>query len=78
MDMEDLNDLILGVVESIVDPSASLKEMEDLIANDNDCNSKKNEDISFGHMEPMPKFDDLEICITQDGESAKENETDVQ
>jgi hypothetical protein len=78
--MEDLNDLIFdpNTGEFSVDPSMSFEEMEDLILNDDDDDSKEIEGVSFGHMEPMPKFDDLEICITQDGESAKENETDVQ
>ena len=78
MDMDNLNDLILGVGDFCVDPSVSFKEMEDVISDDNDDDSKEIEDISFGHMEPIPKFDDLKDCLMQDGESIKENETEVQ
>ncbi len=78
-DMEDLNELIfdLNIGESCVDPSISFEEMEDVISDNND-DSKEIEDISFGHMEPIPKFDDLEDCLMLDGESIKENETEVQ
>lgn len=78
-DMKDLNELIfdLNIGESCVDPSISFEQMEDVISDDNDDDWKEIEDISFGHMEPIPKFDDLENCLIQDGESIKENETDV-
>ena len=55
----------------------SLKEMEVFISNDKDDDSKEIEDISFGHIEPMSKFNDLEVFISKDEESAKENETNV-
>ena len=80
LDMEDLNDLIFDSDSDkyyCVDPSASLKDMEDLILDDNDDDPKEIEDISFCGMEPIPKFDILEDCIMQDGESIKENETGV-
>lgn len=80
MDMEDLNDLIfdLDIDEFSVAPSMSFEEMENMILNDNVDESKEiEEDISFGHMEPISKFDDLEDCLMQDGESIKENEKDV-
>ena len=82
MDMEDLNDLIFDSDTGLytdfnVDPSTSLKEMEVLISNDKDDDSKEIEDISFGHIEPMSKFNDLEVFISKDEESAKENETNV-
>ena len=81
--MEDLNDLIFDSDTGLytdfnVDPSTSLKEMEVLISNDKDDDSKEIEDISFGHIEPMSKFNDLEVFISKDEESAKENETNVQ
>ena len=77
--MEDLSDLIFdpSTGDFSVDPSMSFEEMEGVISDDND-DSKEIEDISFGHMEPIPKFDDLEDCLMQDGESIKENETEVQ
>ena len=83
MDMEDLNDLIFDSDTGLytdfnVDPSTSLKEMEVLISNDKDDDSKEIEDISFGHIEPMSKFNDWEVFISKDEESAKENETNVQ
>lgn len=85
MDMEDLNDLIFDSDTGLytddcfdVDPSMSLKEMEVFISNDKDDDSKEIEDISFGHIEPMSKFNDWEVFISQDEESAKENETNVQ
>lgn len=77
MDMDNLNDLILGVGDFCLDPTMSFEEMEDIISDDNN-DSKEIEGISFGHMEPIPKFDDLEDCLMQDGESIKENETEVQ
>ena len=52
--------------------------MEDFISDDKDDDSKKIKDISFDHMEPIPKFENLEDCIMRDEESIKENETDVQ
>ena len=61
-----------------VDSSMSLKEMEVFISNDKDDDSKEIEDISFGYIEPMSKFNDLEVFISKDEESAKENETNVQ
>ena len=72
--MEDLNDLLfdIDIGESCVDPSMSFEEMENMILNDNVDESKEIEDISFGHMKPIPK------CLMQDGESIKENETEVQ
>ena len=78
--MEDLNDLLfdIDIGESCVDPSMSFEEMENMILNDNVDESKEIEDISFGHMKPIPKFDDLEDSLMQDGESIKENETEVQ
>ena len=83
--MEDLNDLIFDSDTGLytddcfdVDPSMSLKEMEVFISNDKDDDSKEIEDISFGHIEPMSKFNDWEVFISQDEESAKENETNVQ
>lgn len=83
--MEDLNDLIFDSDTGLytddcfdVDPSMSLKEMEVFISNDKDDDSKEIEDISFGHIEPMSKFNDREVFISQDEESAKENETNVQ
>ena len=83
--MEDLNDLIFDSDTGLytddcfdVDPSMSLKEMEGFISNDKDDDSKEIEDISFGHIEPMSKFNDLEVFISKDEESAKENETNVQ
>lgn len=77
-DMEDLNELIfdLNIGESCVDPSISFEQMEDVISDDND-DSKEIEDISFGHIEPIPKFDYLKNCLMQDGESIKKNEKDV-
>ena len=85
MDMEDLNDLIFDSDTGLytddcfdVDSSMSLKEMEVFISNDKDDDSKEIEDISFGHIEPMSKFNDLEVFISKDEESAKENETNVQ
>ena len=85
MDMEDLNDLIFDSDTGLyaddcfdVDPSMSLKEMEVFISNDKDDDSKEIEDISFGHIEPMSKFNDWEVFISKDEESAKENETNVQ
>lgn len=77
--MEDLSDLIFdpSTGDFSVDPSMSFEEMEGVISDDND-DSKEIEDISFGHMEPIPKFDDLEDCLMLDGESIKENETEVQ
>ena len=85
MDMEDLNDLIFDSDTGLytddcfdVDPSMSLKEMEVFISNDKDDDSKEIEDISFGHIEPMSKFNDWEVFISTDEESAKENETNVQ
>lgn len=85
MDMEDLNDLIFDSDTGLytddcfdVDPSMSLKEMEVFISNDKYDDSKEIEDISFGHIEPMSKFNDLEVFISKDEESAKENETNVQ
>ena len=84
MDMEDLNDLIFDSDTGLytddcfdVDSSMSLKEMEVFISNDKDDDSKEIEDISFGHIEPMSKFNDLEVFISKDEESAKENETNV-
>lgn len=77
MDMDNLNDLILGVGDFCLDPTMSFEEMEDIIS-DNNNDSKEIDGISFGHMEPIPKFDDLEDCLIQDGESIKENETEVQ
>ena len=81
--MEDLKDLIFDSDTGLytdfnVDSSTSLKEMEALISNDKDDDSKEIEDISFGHIEPMSKFNDLEVFISKDEESAKENETNVQ
>ena len=83
--MEDLNDLIFDSDTGLytddcfdVDPSMSLKEMEVFISNDKDDDSKDIEDISFGHIEPMSKFNDWEVFISKDEESAKENETNVQ
>lgn len=83
--MEDLNDLIFDSDTGLytddcfdVDPSMSLKEMEVFISNDKDDDSKEIEDISFGHIEPMSKFNDWEVFISKDEESAKENETNVQ
>ena len=81
--MEDLNDLIFDSDTGLytdfnVDSSTSLKEMEVFISNDKDDDSKEIEDISFGHIEPMSKFNDLEVFISKDEESAKENETNVQ
>ena len=85
MDMEDLNDLIFDSDTGLytddcfdVDPSMSLKEMEVFISNDKDDDSKEIEDISFGYIEPMSKFNDWEVFISKDEESAKENETNVQ
>ena len=82
--MEDLNDLIFDSDTGLytddcfdVDSSMSLKEMEVFISNDKDDDSKEIEDISFGHIEPMSKFNDLEVFISKDEESAKENETNV-
>ena len=60
MDMDKLNDLILGVGDFCIEPTMSFEEMEDIISDDND-DSKEIEDISCGHMEPIPKFDDLEV-----------------
>ena len=60
--MEDLNDLIF-------DSDTGLYT--------DDC-FDVDEDISFGYIEPMSKFNDLEVFISQDKESAKENETNVQ
>lgn len=77
LDMEDLNDLIFGPDSYMcwnVAPSASLKDMEDLILDENDDDLKGIEDISFCEMEPMPKFDNLQDYIMQDRESATENE----
>lgn len=78
MDMEDFNGLIFNPEcgEFCVKPSASFEEMEDVISDDDD--SKEIEDISFGHMEPMSKFDNLKDCIRQDGESIEEKEKIVQ
>lgn len=87
MDMEDLNDLIFDSDTGLytddcfdVDPSTSLKEMEVVFSNDKDDDSKEIEDISYRHrsIEPMPKFNDLEVFISKDEESANENETNVQ
>lgn len=80
MELEDVNGLIFdpNAGEFSVDPSVSFDEMEDLIFDDNDDDSNEIENISFGHIEPMVKLDNLEVCITQDEESAKENETNVQ
>ena len=85
MDMEDLNDLIFDSDTGLytddcfdVDPSMSLKEMEVFISNDKDDDSKEIEDISFGHIERMSKFNELEVFISKDEQSAKENETNVQ
>ena len=78
--MEDLNDLIFdpNTGEFSVDPSMSFEEMEDMILNDDDDDSKEIEGVSFGHMEPIPKFENLEDCIMQDGESIKGNQKNVQ
>lgn len=75
MDMEDLNDLLFdqNIGDFCIDPTTSFEDMEDMILNDDD-NSKEIEDISFGHMEPIPQFDDLEACITQDVEAIRGNE----
>lgn len=77
--MKDLIDLIFdpNISDFCVAPSTSFEEMEDLISDDKDDDSKEIKDISLGHVEPMPKFENLEDSIMQDGESIKENETDV-
>ncbi len=71
MNMVDLNDLIFdpNTGEFSVDPSMSFEELESMILNDDDSKD--------GYMEPIPKFDDLEDCIMQDGEFIKENKMDV-
>ena len=71
MNMVDLNDLIFdpNTGEFSVDPSMSFEELESMILNDDDSKDC--------YMEPIPKFDDLEDCIMQDGEFIKENKMDV-
>lgn len=68
----------LSIVAGCFAPSASLDEMEDLILDDNNGESKKCEGISLGDMEASSKFDNMEVCIRQDRESAIENEKEVQ
>ena len=71
MNMVDLNDLIFdpNTGEFSVDPCMSFEELESMILNDDDSKD--------GYMEPIPKFDDWEDCIMQDGEFIKENKMDV-
>lgn len=80
MESEDINGLIFdpNTGDFSLDSSVSFEEMEDLFFHDNDDDSKEIEDVSFGHMEPIPKFENLEDCIMQDGESIKGNQKNVQ
>ena len=77
--MEDLNDLLFDLTEDCcIDPLGAFGEMEILILEDNDDDSKEIEEISFYEIEPVPKLENLEdSIIMQDDESDKEAEKNI-